>query len=179
MQKEEKKFIYDFSNTICNLTENKIYSNIIFLCVGTDKMVGDAFGPIVGNKLKRLFEGINNIDIVGDMENTVCDSNIEKVLKDIKQGYINPFIVAVDSALSCNEENIGKIVVDEGGIVLGKGLGKDKVHVGDMNIKGVVAKDMENLKQNLWTLRNINLGLVINMADIVANGIYNSIEIQE
>lgn len=179
MQKEERKFIYDFSNTICNLTENKIYSNIIFLCVGTDKMLADAFGPIVGNKLKRLFEGKNNIDIVGNLGNTVCDSNIEEVLEEIKRGYINPFIVAVDSALSCNEENVGKIVVGEGGIVLGKGLGKEKFHVGDMNIKGVVAKDMENVKQNLLNLRNINLGFVIDMADIVADGIYNSIEIQE
>ena len=179
MRKEEKQFIYDFSTTICNLTENKVYSNIIFLCVGTDRITGDTFGPIVGHKLKKLFLGIKNINIIGDLENTVCDSNIDKILQKINQEYSNPFIVAIDSALSCNEENVGKVIVTEGGIVLGKGLGKDKTYIGDMSIKGVVAKDFENIKQNLCILQNINLGFVMNMAETVANGIFDSIEIQD
>ncbi len=44
MRKEERnQFICDFSNTICTLTENQVYSNVIFLCIGTDRMTGDTF----------------------------------------------------------------------------------------------------------------------------------------
>lgn len=177
MRKEEKQFIYNFSNTICNLTENKIYSNVVFLCVGTDRITGDTFGPIVGQKLKKLYQGVKNISIIGDLENTVCDNNIECVLDKIQREYQKPFIIAVDSALSYKEENIGRIVVSEGGIYLGKGLGKERICIGDMSIKGVVARDLVSPKQNLCVLQNINLGFVINMADTVVNGIFNSIEI--
>ena len=179
MRKEEKQFIHDFSTIICKLTENKVYSNIIFLCVGTDRITGDTFGPIVGYKLKNLYHGIKNIDVIGDLENTVCDTNIDIVLKEIKKTYSNPFIVAIDSALSYNENNIGRIIITEGGIILGKGLGKAKTCIGDMSIKGIVAKDFDNIKSNLWVLQNINLGFVMKMADTVANGIFASIEIQD
>ena len=40
---EKEQFISDFSNIICKVTENKTYSNIIFLCIGTDRITGDAF----------------------------------------------------------------------------------------------------------------------------------------
>lgn len=178
MRKEEQQFICDFSNIICNLTENKVYSNILFLCIGTNRITGDTFGPIVGHKLKRLYEDTKNIDVIGDLENIVCDSNIEYVLKDIYMKYTNPFVVAIDSALTCREEIIGKVLVNDVGIYLGKGLGKKRICVGDMSVKGIVAKDLQNPRRNLCILQNINLGFVMNMADTVANGIYNSIEIQ-
>lgn len=106
-----EQFIYDFSRTICNLTQNKVYSTVLFLCVGTDRITGDTFGPIVGYKLKRLFRDTKNVNIIGDLENIVCDNNIEAIIDEICRKYSNPFIVSIDSALSCNEENIGKIIV--------------------------------------------------------------------
>lgn len=36
-------FITDFSNTMCSLADGNQYSNIIFLCIGTDRITGDAF----------------------------------------------------------------------------------------------------------------------------------------
>ena len=64
------------------------------------------------------------------------------------------------------------------GICLGKGLGKEQYIIGDMSIKGVVAKDLRNTRQNLWLLQNTRLSNVMKMAEIVANGIYNSIELE-
>ena len=171
-----EQFIYDFTRTICGLTQNKAYSTVLFLCVGTDRITGDTFGPIVGYKLKRLFQNTKNIRIIGDLENTVCDNNIEAVIDDICRKYSNPFIISIDSALSCNEENIGRIIVKKGGISLGKSLGKEQYIIGDMAIKGVVAKNLKNPRQNLKLLQNIPLNHVMKMADVVANGIYNSID---
>lgn len=179
MQKQIKKqFVNDFSRTICKLTENKVYSTLVFLCAGTDKIIGDAFGPIVGYNLKKAFHNVKNIEILGDLEKIVCNCNIDYWIKYININYSNPFIIAIDSAFSYNGENIGKILVKDGGIYLGKGLRKDGYIVGDMSIKGIVAKDLGSSRQNYKLLQNIHLKDVIEMADIVAEGIFNSIDIK-
>ena len=44
------KFICDFYNELKKF--NNEYSKFIFLCIGTDRMTGDCFGPLVGSKIK-------------------------------------------------------------------------------------------------------------------------------
>lgn len=175
MQNAYNQFIRDFSNTICNLTENKVFSHVIFLCVGTDRITGDTFGPIVGHKLKRLYEEVRNIEVIGDLDDTVCDTNIECVMQNIRNNFDNPFIVAIDSALS-SSENVGRIIVEDRGILLGQGMGKNKMSIGDMSIKGVVARNLGNPKCNLQLLQNTSLSLVLDMAETVSQGIYASIQ---
>ena len=168
-------FIKNFSDTICSLTENKVYSNVIFLCIGTDKIIGDSFGPIVGYRLKKMYSNIKNIEIIGDLNNIVCDTNIVKTIDAINRAYKKPFIIAIDAALSSNE-NIGKIIVDNKGIILGSGVGKNRVQIGNMSIKGVVAENFKDARFNLRLLANTKLGFVLELADLVSNGIYASIE---
>lgn len=168
-------FIRDFSNTICSLTENKVYTNVIFLCVGTNRITGDTFGPIVGHRLKNMYKDINNIQVIGDLQNTVCDTNIVQVMQNINNNFSNPFIIAVDSALS-GLENVGRIIVENTGIYLGSGIGKSRLKIGDMSIKGVVARNLGNAKHNFELLQNTNLGFVLDMAETVSDGIYASIE---
>lgn len=168
-------FIMDFSNTICSLTKNQVYSHVIFLCVGTDRITGDTFGPIVGHKLKKLYRDVKNIEVIGDLENIVCDSNIDSVMKNINYNFNNPFIIAIDSALSTSE-SIGKIIVDAHGIYLGRGVGKERKCIGNMSIKGVVAKNLGNPKCNMQLLQNTRLALVLDMAETVSYGIYESIQ---
>lgn len=153
------------------LTGNQ-YSNILFLCIGTDRVTGDSFGPLVGYKLKCLFAEASRINVLGDLESPVNATNITEVANQIRQNYTNPFIIAVDSALS-SPQNIGSIVVKEGGINLGTGLNKKCIHVGNMSIQGIVAQNMRTALQNLNMLQNTSLNLVMNLADIVASGIYN------
>ena len=53
-------FVNEFSSKIYNLKNDKPYTDYIFLCVGSDKITGDSFGPIVGEKLKKLFKNFYN-----------------------------------------------------------------------------------------------------------------------
>ena len=53
------KFICEFYNELNE--KNKAFSDLIFLCIGTDRLTGDCFGPLVGDKLKS---NINNITIL-------------------------------------------------------------------------------------------------------------------
>lgn len=177
MQNENayQTFIREFSNTICCLTDNKVYSHVLFLCVGTDRITGDSFGPIVGHKLNKLYQDVRNIEVIGTLDHVVCDSNIEQVQQSIQRNYQNPFIIAIDSALS-TAENVGRIIVESRGIYLGSGLGKNRNCIGDMSIKGVVARNLGNPKYNLKLLQNISLGFILDMAELVTSGIYASIE---
>lgn len=40
-------FVNDFSSVLYGLTNNREFSNVIFLCIGTDRVTGDSFGPLV------------------------------------------------------------------------------------------------------------------------------------
>ena len=64
----------------------KRYSEIIFLCIGTDKITGDCFGPLVGTNLKRMLENSNifNITIYGTLIKNVNYSNVEQVIRTIQ-----------------------------------------------------------------------------------------------
>ena len=171
-------FVEDFARVICQQTAGKEYSNIIFLCIGTDRITGDTFGPLVGYKLDRLFKDTSKINIIGNLSQPVCCNNIENVINSINEQYNNPFIVAIDSALSIVPENIGRIKVSEGGLCVGSGLDKNNVHIGDMNIKGIVGRDTRKPIQNFKILQNISLNLVMRLADTVSKGIYSTIKIK-
>lgn len=169
-----RNFVRDFSNTMCNLTEGRTYSNIIFLCIGTQRLTGDAFGPLTGNRLTTLLNDARRINVIGTLENSVSLCNINNIVQRIKNTYTNPFIIAIDSALS-TPANIGSICVCEGGLTVGTSLNRSGVTVGEMNIRAVVGRNCGNANQNLCVLQNVPLSRVVNLAEIVSSGIYNSI----
>ena len=117
-QKTYSFFANQFSNTICELTQNKLYSHIVFLCIGTDRITGDSFGPLVGYKLKNVLNHIKKIQVIGDLDETVSNQNILNAINYIEKNYKNPFIVSIDSALSIRR-NVGDIIVSKKGVYLG------------------------------------------------------------
>ena len=163
-------FVNEFSSKIYNLKSDKPFTDYIFLCVGSDKITGDAFGPIVGENLKKLFKNFyNNIKVV---------VNLEKEVNNIINLYENPCIIAIDAALS-KTENIGKIVVSNSKTKFGRGTNKKMIEVGDISIKGIVAKDHNMPRCNYQELQNTSLNIVMNLADITAEGIYNVIKYRQ
>lgn len=145
----------------------------IFLCVGSDKMTGDCFGPLVGTKLEQAFMNyqIFNIHILGTLKEPVCYPNMLQIVKKIEKIENKACVIVVDAALS-KEENIGKIYVSKQKTILGKSIGKQKIEIGDISIKAVVAKDFKLPIHNFQILQNISLQFVMNMAEIVADSIF-------
>ena len=78
---EKEKFISDFRKLIYEERKKRGYLELVFICIGTDRMTGDCFGPIVGSKLKELLENYNifNINIYGSLEENICYTNIENI----------------------------------------------------------------------------------------------------
>lgn len=168
-------FINDFSRYLYE--ERKMYFETVFLCIGTDRIIGDSLGPIVGTMLQEKLEKYNffNISIYGTLQENICYTNIQDVLKVINKKHKNACIIVIDAALS-HEDNIGKIFVSKEKMILGKGLSKQKIEVGDISIKAVVGKNYKLSKYNFSSLQNISLNVVIRLAQLISDGIYETIK---
>lgn len=169
-------FVKEFACKLKRQISENEYDKIIFFCVGTDRITGDSFGPIVGYKLKYLFKEMPEIEIYGHLDKNISASNANDIIKHIRNTYKNPLIIAIDSAIS-KKENIGKIVIENNGIHLGKALNKKINYIGNLSIKGIVSQNVNVPQYNFKLLQNTSLSLVMNMADVVASGIYNVINI--
>lgn len=169
-------FVQDFSMILREKTRDLEISKLIFLCIGTDRITGDSFGPLVGYKLEYLFRDEENIEVIGSLDNIISAKNISKIMEDINNTYQAPFLIAIDAALS-NKSSIGRIVVSRDSMNVGSGFNRNNMYVGDMSVKGIVSKDLKNPKYNFKLLQNTPLNLIMSMADLVAQGIYDVINV--
>lgn len=115
---------------------------------------------------------IRNILVFGDLESPVCATNIYKTLETIQKTCQNPCIIAIDAALAKKEE-IGKIYIKQGGIKIGKGIHQKHKEIGDISIKGIVAKDYKIAKINYEILQNTPLSIIMKLAENTADGIWD------
>lgn len=163
------KFICEFYRELNK--KNVTYSSLVFLCIGTDRITGDCFGPIVGDKLKRKSDKINlKLNIYGTLEEPISSSNLSLKLNEINLKYKNPTIIAIDSALS-TEDNIGKVVVCNNFLETSKGIKKKGTKLGDISIMAVIGKKEKTIYKNMDVLQNTPLNIVMNLANTVSEGI--------
>ena len=152
-------FVNDFAKILREKTDNLEISKLVFLCIGTDRIIGDAFGPLVGYKLKKLFREEKNIEVIGTINNNVSMQNVLNVLKEvnkIESKNEKVFIIVIDAALS-RRSKIGKIVVSKDKMNIGSSLNKRNIFIGDMSIKGIVARNLNSPKYNFLALQNTSL----------------------
>ena len=142
-------------------------SNIIFLCIGTDRVIGDCIGPVTGSLLESRF---GKEYVYGNLDNNLTFENINNVIEEINFKHTAPYIVAIDAALS-SDKNIGKFFVDYEGINFGEGLDKNRCRVGNLGIKVVVGKDYNDSELNFRALQNASLKDVIVMSKKIYDGI--------
>lgn len=160
------KFVCEFHRKLNE--DNVEKSNIVFLCIGTDRITGDCFGPIVGYKLQEN----NNLklNVYGTLEKPVNALNLKDKIKEIYINYENPYIVAIDAALS-KKENIGKIIINNNFLQAGNGIKNCSINIGNISIRAVIGKKEETVKKNMEKLQNTSLNMIMNLAKIVSDGI--------
>lgn len=160
----------DASNSMEQLTAyltSHCNKNILVLCIGTDKCIGDCLAPLVGSYLKkRQFPH----PILGTLDMPVHALNMETAVDEINSTYPDHFIVAVDACIG-EEDSIGAIQIRHAPISPGKGVGKTLPQVGHLSIVGIV-DSYEN--SELFTLRSIRLGFVMKMAEIIAEALISA-----
>ncbi|MCC5909539.1 MAG: spore protease YyaC [Clostridiaceae bacterium] len=146
---------------------NSSYSNLVFLCIGTDRSTGDALGPLVGYKLEKPLLRHENIHVYGTLDEPVHAKNLKDYIDKIYSIFENPFIIAIDACLG-RMERVGYITMGDGPISPGAGVNKILPSVGDLHVMGIV-----NLGgyMEYMILQNTRLNLVMKMADTISEGI--------
>lgn len=155
-----------FEECLNQFFEDK-HSDIIFVCIGTDRATGDCLGPLIGYKIKDM--KYKNIHVYGTLDEPVHAKNLHEYLELFKK-FENPFIVAIDACLG-RLERVGFVNIKEGPLSPGSGVNKNLPSIGNVNITGIV--NVGGFME-IMILQNTRLSIVMNMANLVANGIkYN------
>lgn len=162
-------FNFEFNKVIKRVNEKR-YSDLIFICIGTNKIVGDSFGPIIGEILKRNVKD-RKIKVIGDLTNNINSKNI----KNIKYNCDNPYVISIDSALSDTIEP-GNVFIIKKGLVPGSALNKKAIAIGNIAIKGIVAKDEKSLIKNYYNLKNADYKLILKFSKNISKIILQSIK---
>ena len=105
-----------------------------FVCIGTNRIISDSFGPRVGKKLKQVFYKNENINVYVTKENTIHLKNVEYFLKKIEN---KNKIILIDSAIG-RKEDIGNTYVNRGGMEIGKAFNHSIYIPANINIKTVI-----------------------------------------
>ncbi|WP_423219191.1 spore protease YyaC [Clostridium thermobutyricum] len=153
------------TNLIGEYLKEHIKENLVIVCIGTDKFIGDALGPIVGSILK-----FNNFPypVYGTLHEPIHALNLNKFLSSINEKHQSSYIIAIDACLGTN---VGDICIRDHPIYPGKGVGKILKEVGDISIVGIVSKGDSN---NFLTSNSIRLSFIYDLACIIAKGILNA-----
>ncbi len=156
---------YSDENVFQSLLEcNKDGLKPIFVCIGSDLVLGDSLGPLVGTLLKK--KKLSSY-VYGTLNFPITAKEIEYVKVYLKQMHPNTTLIAIDAAIG-PQDDVGLIKVADRGLAPGLGVNKKLGVVGDISIIGVVAsKSIQNY--NLYNLTRLNL--VFKMAEKIADGI--------
>jgi putative sporulation protein YyaC len=135
----------------------------VILCIGTDKVSGDSFGPTVGTLLTQVYK--LPYFVYGTLERPVTALNLLKTIEFIRFKHSSQPIIAVDCALGKADE-IGKLNIVKGGIRAGLGVGKHFPPVGELSITAVVEK-----KETPHLLSSVKQAVVIKLAIEACNAL--------
>ena len=135
----EFKFNPEVANVVSGLCDSLklLYKtqNAVIVCVGTDLVVGDSLGPIIGS---NLFEKLNGKAYVyGTLESPITAKEVEVVCKTVKRLHPSSKVLVIDAAVG-QKEDVGTIKVMGRGIKPGLGVNKDLSLIGDVSIIAIV-----------------------------------------
>ncbi len=108
--------------------------DIVFLCIGSDRYVGDSLGPLVGTMLK---ENQIPLRVYGTLEEPVHAFNLMGIVKEINKKFKKPLIISIDASIGANHQ-VGDVIFREGPLTPGKALEKMLPEVGDYHFVGIV-----------------------------------------
>lgn len=141
------------------------WTELIFICIGTDRITGDSLGPYVGYRLSGC--PMLHRQIYGTLTHPIHALNLQRAMDEITRRHPNGLYVAIDASLG-TKKHLGFVTVSNGALHPGAGVQKDLPPVGHIAITGIVGASgwMEHL-----ALQTTRLSTVVNMADMITKGI--------
>lgn len=137
-------------------------NNIVILCIGTDRCIGDCLGPYTGMKLANSHKF--KYPVYGTLEDPIHAKNLESKLKTIILKHNNPFIIAIDAALG-DENRIKNFCIKDRPIQPGQVMNKNLPLVGNISITGVVNNTLGSME--FMILQNTSLNNTIFLSNMI------------
>ncbi len=149
----------------CIKSHEGTWKELIFICIGTDRITGDSLGPYVGYCLSGcpMIHG----QIYGTLSHPIHALNLTEAMDHITRQHPNGLYVAIDASLG-TKKHLGFVTVANGALHPGAGVQKQLPPVGHIAITGIVNASgwMEHL-----ALQTTRLSTVIAMANMITRGI--------
>lgn len=149
----------------CIKDHKEDWTELVFICIGTDRITGDSLGPYVGYCLSGcpLIHG----QIYGTLEHPIHALNLETAMGQITRQHPHGLYVAIDASLG-TKKHLGFVTVANGALHPGAGVQKELPPVGHIAITGIVNTSgwMEHL-----ALQTTRLSTIVTMADMISRGI--------
>lgn len=151
----------------CIFHHETSWSEIVFLCIGTDRITGDCLGPWVGQLLSPHIP--SDFFVYGTLSFPVHALNLVDTWNYIQHRHPKGLIIAVDASLG-QKKHLGYVTIADGALYPGAGVQKELPPVGDIHITGIV--NIAGVLEQL-TLQTTRLSTVISLADTITQGILN------
>lgn len=123
----------NIAQSIKRLLGNKIP---IIVCIGSDLVVGDSLGPLVGETLNKKLKG--KAFVYGSLSYPITAKEAKTISLTIKKLHPYSQILVVDAAVG-DDDDVGYIKITDKGIKPGLGVNKDLPLIGGVSVIGIVA----------------------------------------
>lgn len=157
----------------CILHYRDNWSELVFLCIGTDRVTGDCLGPFVGQKLSS-YSG-TDFSVYGTLFQPVHALNLTDIYQHIQTHHPNALVIAIDASLG-EKKHLGYVTIANGALHPGAAIHKQLPSVGHIHITGIV--NVSGVLEQL-TLQTTRLSTVIFLADKIVQGILESIPLSK
>ena len=138
----------------------------VVVCVGSDLIIGDSLGPMVGSMIAYKTQGLGAF-VYGTLAAPVTAKEVKELREFLKRTHPRRAVIAVDAAVGA-QGDIGLIKISNEPLYPGAGTGKQLGCFGDASVIGIVA---EKSLGNYALLHSTRLRLVYRMAEQIADGI--------
>lgn len=139
----------------------------IYLCIGSDRVTGDALGPLVGT---LLCQACPTLSVIGTLSSPVHALNLKATMDYLQQNYPDHPVVAIDASLGTRAHQ-EYFTIGAGSLEPGAGVNKLLGCAGDLYITGIVGPSGP-LSQ--LTLQTVRLSLILSLAFTISTAITNA-----
>ena len=164
--KNNKKFSYDLANMFFSMKELPV-----FLCVGNDKIVEDSLGALTGQLLSDFYK--TDAIVYGSCKAPLVGERLKQTLNIITVNHFKRKVVVIDSSIG-TMEYLHQVSLNPCGTVIDYLNNPTKKKYGDISITAVTYVNGLN---DLLFLPIEKKKIIFNMANFIANGIYNAVKL--
>lgn len=140
-------------------------TELVMLCIGTDRSTGDCLGPLTGTLMAEGIEG--RAFVYGTLEQPVHASNLQETMSWVRSRHPYALILAIDACLG-RLDSVGTLTLGRGALRPGAGVNKSLPAVGDIYLTGVV--NVGGFME-YFVLQNTRLHLVLRMARVISRSV--------